>query len=130
MMCGIVGPKLYIASRDHDKQGSTRLHKDMTGAVNVMAHALPGPTPNDKGAEWVIFLATDAETLSAFLRQREGLEADSADPVHSQRCLFDSDMLRELWRQCRVAPFKFVQKPGQAVFIPPGAAHQVRHNGR
>lgn len=60
----LAGPKMYIATRDEKNMGSTRLHMDVTSAVNLMLHTIP----SSEGARWDIFLGADTDKLREYLR--------------------------------------------------------------
>ena len=116
---------MYVAS-PHSGSGTTRLHKDTTAAVNIMVFC--GPHHEDKslsGASWCIFMACDAEKLSAYLCKTRNIANNDPDPIHQQMIFLTEDDLHGLWRDHQIRPFQFTQKARQAVFIPPGAAHQA-----
>lgn len=123
------GPKGYMASPDidlsradgHTRQGSTRLHLDHSGAVNIMMKDLGG-----SGALWTIFAAEDTDLVRQFLRHKHNLEETSPCPIHEQKYYLQQDDLREICRTEGITPYIFTQYQGQAVFIPAGCAHQVR----
>ncbi|KAK9470323.1 uncharacterized protein V1510DRAFT_423443 [Dipodascopsis tothii] len=139
-----LGPKMYNAypSRcEPGGKGTTNLHLDVTDAINIMAHATVDG--GSVGAVWHIFDAVDAAALRAFIRQRE-LEvparyvnpfepraahgrgrAVTDDPVHRQIYYLTTDELDLLRERHGVTAHRLVQRPGDAVFIPAGCAHQV-----
>lgn len=140
------GPKTYFASADVLSQGTTRLHLDLTSAVNCMAWTgstggaasgsfgkkrvrdLPGSISNlQHGARWVIFAPEDASKLATYLKARLKLDNYDTDPIHAQQTFITEDMLRDLAEK-DVYPYVINQKSDQAVFIPAGAAHQVRRS--
>ncbi|KAG0666858.1 hypothetical protein C6P46_003568 [Rhodotorula mucilaginosa] len=47
------------------------------------------------------------------------------DPIHAQRFYLDAALRRSLFEKKGVRSFRVLQRPGQAVFIPAGCAHQV-----
>lgn len=130
---------MYFASADVLSQGSTRLHLDMTSAVNCMAWTGGNATVSSNdgdvcqegggcprhGAHWIIFDPQDASTLVEYLRTRLKLSERDPDPIHAQQTFVNKAMLVELSEK-GVHPYVVHQKAGQAVFIPAGAAHQVR----
>lgn len=111
---------MYIATKDVTRIGSTRLHLDVTSAINLLVYTSGGDTP---GALWHIFLADDLGTLRGYLRSRPGRTRDD-DPIHAQNVYLTPPMLDEL-RELGVRPFMVHQRLGDAVFIPAGCAHQV-----
>ncbi|SCZ90639.1 BZ3500_MvSof-1268-A1-R1_Chr1-3g02118 [Microbotryum saponariae] len=46
-------------------------------------------------------------------------------PIHSQLVFLDQDLRTQLFKSKGVKPFRIWQRPGEAVFIPAGCAHQV-----
>ncbi|EKM49456.1 uncharacterized protein PHACADRAFT_201718 [Phanerochaete carnosa HHB-10118-sp] len=124
-----IGSKGYAASRDHHHTGSTKLHKDMCAAVNLMLLCSPDPQTNDQGAVWHIFMASDSETVSQYLHEKNPGSNQHLDPAHSCRLFLTDSMLAELYKQHQVRPFRVVQRTGDAVIIPPGCLHQVSNLG-
>ena len=115
------GPKMYFASADRARQGSTRLHLDMTAAVNCMAWT---ESSDRSGADWLCFAAEDVDRLNEYLRNKYGIVDQQRNPVIEQNTFIDDDMLADL-RRVNIIPFVIHQQAGQAVFIPAGVAHQV-----
>ncbi|KAG8935880.1 hypothetical protein FRC02_005879 [Tulasnella sp. 418] len=123
-----IGPKMYNAFMSSELpggNGSTRLHMDMADAVNIMMFA--SPLNDDKStpgvAVWDIYRAEDTSKLRHFLTSKFGIS--STDPVHSQEYYLDSELRKELWETQGIKSWRIYQKPGEAVFIPAGCAHQV-----
>lgn len=120
---------MYFATFDVQQQGSTRLHKDGTAAVNLMVWSHRQASTNSDGAEWLIFAKEDAAKLAHALRVLSpaslGDSIADTDPCHGHRIFVDNDLLAKLatWD---IKPFRIMQRPGQAVFIPAGCPHQVR----
>ncbi|KAF7797731.1 hypothetical protein EIP86_008931, partial [Pleurotus ostreatoroseus] len=112
------------AENDFKRQGSTKLHLDMSSAVNIMVADVSG-----EGSLWIIFAAEDTEAIRRYLRKRHGLDASSPCPIHSQNYYFEKHDLRKLFHDEGVLPYIHTQKQGQAIFIPVGCAHQVSNNG-
>jgi [histone H3]-dimethyl-L-lysine9 demethylase len=48
------------------------------------------------------------------------------DPIHGQQFYLDEQLREELFQRAGVMSFRVYQRPGEAVFIPAGCAHQVR----
>ena len=105
-------------------KGSTRLHMDMADAINIMLYSSQTPNGQPGCAAWDLFRAEDAQKLSRFLRKKFKGQYQH-DPIHSQQFYLDSDLRRELYNDYGVKSFRIYQKPGEAVFIPAGCAHQV-----
>ncbi|KAF4574934.1 hypothetical protein EYR36_006286 [Pleurotus pulmonarius] len=122
-----LGPKMYNAytsTSNPGSKGTTRLHMDMSDAVNIMTYAAPTITGEPGYAAWDLFRSQDSDKLRQFLRKRfKG--AFQNDPIHAQQFYLDEQLRRELWDTARVKSFRIYQRPGQAVFIPAGCAHQV-----
>ncbi|KAI9775768.1 MAG: hypothetical protein M1839_000896 [Geoglossum umbratile] len=137
-----LGPKMYCAypapeycvDFSGEEKGSTRLHLDVTCAINIMVYAAPATvgreTPPPPGAIWDIFEPRDTQTLNGYLR-RKYPHMGVDDPINRQFFYLSSDDLcilnTEKWGYTR--PFRILQEPGDAVLIPAGCAHQVA-NGR
>lgn len=96
---------------------------DMADAVNVMLYAAPRQDGSPGCAVWDIYRARDAKKIRQFLHAKFGFS--KTDPIHSQHYYLDSDLRRELFEQQGVKSWRIYQKPGEAVFIPAGCAHQV-----
>lgn len=118
-------------------KGSTRLHMDMADAVNIMLHTSPPlgenvPLEHAPGvAAWDIFRAEDADKIRAYLREWARKSKPSwiitDDPIHTHAYYIDSGMRKQLWREYGVRSWRIYQRQGEAIFIPAGCAHQVRH---
>jgi lysine-specific demethylase 3 len=110
--------------QDDHHHGSTKLHKDLTDAVNIMlwASMLAGGVPGS--ALWHIFPASASHIICRFLREQGFM--GPGDPIHSQQVYFTPTMLELLFKQYGIQPWKIIQRPGEAVYIPAGCAHQVR----
>jgi len=122
-----LGPKMYNAMATFETQGSkgsTRLHMDMADAVNIMLHAEPRPDGEPGVAAWDLYRAEDAEPLRRYLKKRFN-GALQHDPIHSQQVYLDDVLRKELWDEFGVKSHRVYQRPGEAVFIPAGCAHQV-----
>ncbi|VDC04042.1 unnamed protein product [Peniophora sp. CBMAI 1063] len=114
------GPKAYLA---HGAAGgtTTRLHCDMSAAINVLFHAEGG---SKGGALWKMIdrddMARAAELLSDWKRGSYG----DGHPIHSQQLNLTEEDVRKLNDE-GVHVRTFIQKQGEAVFIPAGVGHQV-----
>lgn len=106
-------------------KGTTRLHMDMADALNIMTYASPCPDGSPGCAAWDLFRAEDSEKLRLFMRKRiQGIGIQ--DPIHSQQIYLDEVLKKELWETQGVKSYRIYQRPGEAIFIPAGCAHQVR----
>uniref|UniRef100_A0A3B5AAQ3 Lysine-specific demethylase n=1 Tax=Stegastes partitus TaxID=144197 RepID=A0A3B5AAQ3_9TELE len=83
------------------------------------------------GALWHIYAAKDAEKIRELLRkvgEEQGQEnPPDHDPIHDQSWYLDQVLRRRLYEEYGVQGWAIVQFLGDAVFIPAGAPHQVRH---
>ena len=98
---------------------------DMADAVNVMLYASPRVDGSDGYAAWNLFRAEDAAAVREFLQEKFPIECAGIDPIHSQVHFLDTDLRAELFKAKQVQSFRIHQRPGEAVFIPAGCAHQV-----
>ncbi|KAG2148007.1 hypothetical protein DEU56DRAFT_783508 [Suillus clintonianus] len=122
-----LGPKMYNAMSSFESagsKGSTRLHMDMADAVNIMTYASTSPDGKPGCAVWDLFRAQDAEKLRNFLR-RKFKGSYQHDPIHSQQFYLDSQLRKELYDMHGIKSHRVYQRPGEAIFIPAGCAHQV-----
>ncbi|KAG9017653.1 hypothetical protein FRB90_000349 [Tulasnella sp. 427] len=121
-----IGPKMYNAFESSEAsggKGSTRLHMDMADAVNAMLYAAPRQDGSPGCAVWDIYRAEDSWKIRRFLNSK--FDKIKTDPIHSQQYYLDSEMRKELFEKEGVKSWRIYQKPGEAVFIPAGCAHQV-----
>jgi len=122
-----LGPRMYIALATTDEEGSkgsTRLHMDMADGVNIMVHAEPRADGSPGVAAWDLFRTEDADRLRRFLKRRFGANGQH-DPILSQQYYLDAAMRKELFDDHGIRSHRVYQRPGEAVFIPAGCAHQV-----
>jgi len=108
-----------------DPHGSTKLHMDITDAVNIMVWANNCPDGKPGYALWHIWSAADAAILRRFFLE-EGF-GGLGDLIHGQSIYVNEAMRERLLTRYNVRPHAIHQRPGDAVFIPAGCAHQVRH---
>ncbi len=118
---------MYNAMASFESQGSkgsTRLHMDMADAINIMTYASLTPSGRPGCAAWDIFRAEDTSKLRKFLKKKFKGQYQH-DPIHSQQFYLDSSLRQELYKDYGVMSHRVYQRPGDAVFIPAGCAHQV-----
>ena len=106
-------------------KGSTRLHMDMADAVNIMLYSEKRPDGGEGMAAWDIFRSEDSTKIRRFLRKHFKGQFTN-DPIHSQIFYLDIHMRRQLFEESGVSSWRLYQRPGEAVFIPAGCAHQVK----
>jgi JmjC domain, hydroxylase len=114
----------YGSIEDDQHHGSTKLHIDMTDAVNIMVWSSGRHEPRHSYALWRIFPQAASSVISDFLRDT-GFSG-SGQPIHSQTVYFTETMLKELEARHGIRPFTIRQFTGEAIFIPAGCAHQVQ----
>lgn len=115
------GPKLYIATAGDEEQGTTKLHLDVTSAVNILMYEHHCGNP---GADWTIFCRDQLDELRKYLKKHKSYKQIKGDRIHSQEVCLDEDDFKALAEQ-GVIPLQFTQHCGEAVFINVGCAHQV-----
>ncbi|KAI0041160.1 hypothetical protein FA95DRAFT_1611228 [Auriscalpium vulgare] len=121
-----LGPKMYVAhatAQDDGHNGSTRLHVDVTCAVNIMLWASDLPDDVPGFALWHLFPPQTLAIVRAYIRTI--VEDDEGDPIHNQTTYLTPSMLRTLQQDHGVSPVVVHQHVGEAVFIPANWAHQV-----
>ena len=120
---------MYIAYGNltqDNSHGSTRLHLDVTAAVNIMLYAADHPDGSTGGAIWHIFPASVTTLLREFLLGEPTVGFDgTGDPIHNQSTYLSPPLLALLGSKYGIQPYTIRQAPGDAVFIPAGCAHQV-----
>lgn len=110
---------------EDDHNGSTKLHMDLTDAVNIMLWAGLCHDGSPGYALWHLYPPGMANILRQFFRKK-GLDEGAGDFIHSQRIYVTSAMHESIYEEYGVKPYVVRQRPGEAVFIPAGWAHQVR----
>jgi [histone H3]-dimethyl-L-lysine9 demethylase len=115
------------AEQGPGSQGSTKLHMDMSDALNIMTFAAAQPDGKEGCAAWDLFRSEDSDKIRQYLRGKFKMDAlIQSDPIHTQKVYLDDVMRKELYDQFQVVSYRVYQKPGEGVFIPAGCAHQVR----
>ena len=122
----MIGPKMYNSNGSDvdDPYGSTKLHKDMTDALNLMVWAAEFPDGKPGYALWHLFPPEVTAIIQQFLYVDEGFP-ESGDLINGQCVYLNKGLLECLHQKRGVRPHVVYQYPGQAVFIPVGWAHQV-----
>jgi len=98
---------------------------DVADAVNIMQFSSARPDGGEGGAVWDIFAAEDTPKIRSFLRSLGKKNQTAIDPIHSQTHYLDTKLMQQLFEVEGVTSYRIFQRPGQAVFIPAGCAHQV-----
>lgn len=115
---------MYIAFEDRDNVGSTKLHVDLSDAVNVLVNSSISSTGGEGGALWHIFSREDTLKLRTILKTHPSYNG-SGDPIHQQTIYLTASALEDLRRCHGIVPYIFFQRLGQSLFVPAGSAHQV-----
>jgi len=131
------------------KGGHTNLHCDISDAVNVLVDVGESAKADDdsdededeaalfddelgclrtqQGAIWDIYRWEDTaailQLLHAVARERD-IEITN-NPIHDQLFYLDASLRRRLRHQYGVRGWRFVQRHGDAIFIPAGCPHQA-----
>lgn len=116
---------MYIALEDRFHEGSTKLHMDLSDAINVLVHTSQSSTGGRGGALWHIFSREDTLRLSEILKGHPSYLGEG-NPIHGQTIYLTSSALSELCKLHNIVPYTIFQYWGEGVFIPAGCAHQVR----
>ena len=109
---------------DDQHQGSTKLHADLTDAMNIMLWAAKDADGKPRCVLWHIFPAMALAFLWKFLIEVCSFKGPG-NPVHSQLIYITPGLLWRFFKQYHILPYTIRQYPGEAVFIPTYCAHQV-----
>ncbi|KAF3942276.1 hypothetical protein ABW19_dt0203847 [Dactylella cylindrospora] len=131
-----LGPKMYNAfpattQADGKIGGTTNLHRDITDAINFMMYATSAtdkdlnPEDRSPGAIWDIFPIGASKHIREYLDSQYPNEP--TDPFHRQNCYLTIEDLENLDKDHAVKSYRIFQRPGDAIMIPAGCAHQVRN---
>lgn len=138
--CPDLGPKLYAAfegKKEGNGKGSTTLHMDMASAINIMTYTSAGES--EVGAVWDIYPAEASQKIQEYLAEcnfqelnkhfgisRKVYDETYDNQIHAQQFYITEEMQQELAQEpYNVKSYKVYQRPGDAVYVPAGCAHQV-----
>ena len=87
-----------------------------------------GELSSQHGAIWDIWRWEDSDAILQLLHAvaRERDVEITNNPIHDQLFYLDAPLRRRLRQEYNVRGWRFVQRHGDAVFIPAGCPHQVR----
>jgi len=94
-----------------------------------MLYSAHAPDKSEGTAVWDIYPSSASWAIRAFLQEEFPLgssDVQYVDPIHSQYFYLTPSLREKLYDKYRVMGWRIYQKPGDAVFIPAGCAHQVR----
>lgn len=114
-----------------EKEGEHREEYD-DASVSVGSEVFEDP---EGGALWDIFRREDVpklkEYVSSHFKEFRHIYCNQlpqvVHPIHDQTVYLTVEHKRRLKEECGIEPWTFVQKLGDAVFIPAGCPHQVRN---
>ena len=117
---------LDIEQADIKANGTTHVHMDKAGAVNIMFYSKPAQDGKVLGARWDIWPSSAIFSLSKVLDPAASDEhCRLGQAVVSETHYLSPDASRAAYLASGIRGWHAVQLPGEAVIIPPGCPHQV-----
>ncbi|KAL6550254.1 hypothetical protein OROMI_020742 [Orobanche minor] len=124
-----------VAQKNHTNTNVQIQHcegKEKTGASNISSVSADDAL---SGALWDIFRQQDVPKLEEYLKRHfkefrhiyGNPLLEVVHPIHDQTMYLTSEHKNRLKEEYGIEPWTFVQKLGDAVFIPAGCPHQVRN---
>jgi hypothetical protein len=115
-----------VEQADLDGRGTTHVHMDKAGAVNVMLYGKPDQNGKVLGAHWDIWPSSSIFSLS------KALDSSASDQscclgqaIISETHYISPKESRDAFMSSGIRGWHTIQLPGEAVIIPPGCPHQV-----
>ena len=109
-----------------DRWGTTFVHMDKAGAVNVMFHSAPVGHGQILGAHWDIWPSASIFSLSRALEPFTSEESCRlAQPIISETHYIYREVNKTAFLNSGISGWYTTQLPGEAVIILPGCPHQV-----
>ncbi|CAN4083613.1 unnamed protein product [Withania somnifera] len=124
------------ASGDFSSDRNVQLEGGLSSDQVVdLENKFDGPEEENGGALWDIFRRQDVPKLEEYLKEHHKEFRHTLDspvdqvvhPIHDQVFYLTAYHKNKLKQEFGIEPWTFVQKLGEAVFIPAGCPHQVRN---
>ncbi|CAH9116832.1 unnamed protein product [Cuscuta epithymum] len=127
--------KMGYATRDNKEPLTVHTNESESGIVNGCMLSSSDALEGTDGALWDIFRREDVPQLEEYLKEhfKEFTHTNCSPvsmvvhPIHDQTFYLTVEHKKRLKKEHGIEPWTFVQKLGDAVFIPAGCPHQVRN---